>query len=105
MPSDAVHVVLDARDRDAVKKVLQRADAAVVSPPALLEPGERTGTYRRGTNIPLADEDGTSLISVEDLAVASSTSSRTPAMTGTSPLREPARLRRKVRDLAMAGER
>jgi putative NADH-flavin reductase len=43
---------------------------AYLSPPALLEPGERTGAYRRGTTTLLVDADGTSRISAEDLAVA-----------------------------------
>ncbi|MFJ4366204.1 NAD(P)-dependent oxidoreductase [Streptomyces chartreusis] len=49
------------------------ADAAWVylSPPAELEPGERTGRYRRGTDTLLtASDDGRSWISAEDLAVA-----------------------------------
>lgn len=41
-----------------------------LSPPALLEPGERTGTYRRGTTTLLTGAHGTSRISAEDLAVA-----------------------------------
>ncbi|NNH74059.1 NAD(P)H-binding protein [Nocardia uniformis] len=41
-----------------------------VSPPALLEPGVRTGDYRLGTDELLADADGNSAISMEDLAVA-----------------------------------
>ncbi|BAD57921.1 NAD(P)-dependent oxidoreductase [Nocardia farcinica] len=41
-----------------------------LSPPALLEPGERTGRYRRGTTTLLLDADGRSRISAEDLAVA-----------------------------------
>ncbi|MEU1730455.1 NAD(P)H-binding protein [Streptosporangium sp. NPDC020145] len=41
-----------------------------LSPPALLEPGTRTGEYRRGTTTLIADADGTSRISAEDLAVA-----------------------------------
>lgn len=41
-----------------------------LSPPALLEPGRRTGAYRRGTTTLLVDADGVSQISVEDLAVA-----------------------------------
>nr|WP_167536461.1 NAD(P)H-binding protein [Streptomyces ficellus] len=41
-----------------------------LSPPALLEPGERTGRYRRGTDTLLTDDEGRSRISVEDLAVA-----------------------------------
>ncbi|MBB3661984.1 MULTISPECIES: NAD(P)-dependent oxidoreductase [Prauserella salsuginis group] len=41
-----------------------------LSPPAVLEPGERTGSYRRGTTTLLIGRDGTSRISAEDLAVA-----------------------------------
>lgn len=40
------------------------------SPPALLEPGSRTGEYRSGGSTLLVDEAGTSRISVEDFAVA-----------------------------------
>ncbi|WP_435613531.1 NAD(P)-dependent oxidoreductase [Streptomyces sp. bgisy159] len=46
------------------------ADWAYLSPPALLEPGERTGRYRRGTDTLLTDAGGRSWISAEDLAVA-----------------------------------
>jgi putative NADH-flavin reductase len=41
-----------------------------LSPPALLEPGRRTGRYRRGGTELLVDDQGRSRISVEDLAVA-----------------------------------
>ncbi|WP_424858330.1 NAD(P)-dependent oxidoreductase [Streptomyces sp. SAI-170] len=41
-----------------------------LAPPALLEPGTRTGTYRRGTDTLLTASDGRSWISAEDLAVA-----------------------------------
>jgi uncharacterized protein len=41
-----------------------------LSPPAVLEPGARTGTYRRGTTTLLLDDAGRSRISAEDLAVA-----------------------------------
>jgi uncharacterized protein len=47
----------------------QTADWTYLSPPAILEPGERTGRYRKGTD-DLLVTDGTSRISVEDLAVA-----------------------------------
>lgn len=47
-----------------------RADWVYLSPPAVLEPGARTGTYRRGTTTLVAAADGTSRISAEDLAVA-----------------------------------
>lgn len=46
------------------------ADCVYVSPPALLEPGVRTGRYRRGTDTLLLSADGRSWISAEDLAVA-----------------------------------
>ncbi|MGO1908638.1 MAG: NAD(P)-dependent oxidoreductase [Brevibacterium linens] len=41
-----------------------------LSPPAVLEPGARTGNYRRGTTTLLTLPDGRSSISAEDLAVA-----------------------------------
>ncbi len=46
------------------------ADWTYLSPPALLEPGERTGVYRRGSDTLLVAPDGRSHISAEDLAVA-----------------------------------
>ncbi|MFG2567729.1 NAD(P)-dependent oxidoreductase [Streptomyces sp. NPDC048567] len=46
------------------------ADWTYLSPPAVLEPGPRTGAYRRGTTTLLTAEDGTSRIAAEDLAVA-----------------------------------
>jgi uncharacterized protein len=42
----------------------------VVSPSALIEPGERTGRFRVGTDQLLADRKGNSRISMEDYAVA-----------------------------------
>lgn len=46
------------------------ADWVYLSPPAVLEPGTRTGVYRRGTTTLLTAPDGTSRISAEDLAAA-----------------------------------
>ncbi|MFI5563717.1 NAD(P)-dependent oxidoreductase [Amycolatopsis japonica] len=45
-------------------------DWVYLSPPALLEPGVRTGAYRRGTTTILTAADGSSRISAEDFAVA-----------------------------------
>lgn len=45
-------------------------DWAYLSPAALLEPGERTGNFRLGTDELLVDAEGRSRISMEDLAVA-----------------------------------
>ncbi|MFZ3468430.1 NAD(P)-dependent oxidoreductase [Streptomyces sp. 4.24] len=41
-----------------------------LSPAARIEPGERTGTYRLGSDDLVVDDDGHSLISTEDYAVA-----------------------------------
>jgi len=48
----------------------ERADWTYLSPPAVLEPGRRSGSYRTGEDELLVDADGASRISVEDLAVA-----------------------------------
>ncbi|MFE2956603.1 NAD(P)-dependent oxidoreductase [Nocardia tengchongensis] len=41
-----------------------------VSPPALFEPGERTGAFRRGLDELIVDDAGNSSISMEDMAIA-----------------------------------
>ncbi|WP_190817727.1 NAD(P)-dependent oxidoreductase [Saccharopolyspora pogona] len=46
------------------------ADWIYLSPPTVLEPGRRIGTYRRGETTLLTNEEGASRISAEDLAVA-----------------------------------
>ncbi|CCB78384.1 conserved protein of unknown function [Streptantibioticus cattleyicolor NRRL 8057 = DSM 46488] len=55
-------------------------DWVYLSPPALLEPGRRTGRYRRGTGTLLTDADGRSWISAEDLAVAVLDELRSPGV-------------------------
>lgn len=45
-------------------------DWVYLSPPAVLEPGARTGSYRRGTSRLLTGTDGRSQISAADLAIA-----------------------------------
>ncbi|MEO6631676.1 MAG: NAD(P)-dependent oxidoreductase, partial [Mucilaginibacter sp.] len=58
--------------RDALK-VYQRETAlnwTYISPAAYIEPGERTGNFRRGKDELITDEQGTSRISMEDFAVA-----------------------------------
>ena len=45
-------------------------DWTYVSPPAQIGPGDRTGSYQRGTTTLLTDGEGGSEISAEDLAVA-----------------------------------
>lgn len=46
------------------------ADWTHLSPPAQLQPGQRSGRYRTGRDELLVARDGTSSISMEDLAVA-----------------------------------
>ena len=48
----------------------RHVDWTYLSPPALLEPGTRTGHYRLGRDELLVDDTGRSAISMEDLAVA-----------------------------------
>jgi putative NADH-flavin reductase len=45
-------------------------DWTYLSPPARLKPGERTGTYRKGTDSLLTNAHGESRISMEDYAIA-----------------------------------
>ncbi len=45
-------------------------DWTYFSPAALIEPGERTGSFRLGTDQLLTDEQGQSRISAEDFAIA-----------------------------------
>jgi hypothetical protein len=45
-------------------------DWTVFSPAALIQPGERTGNYRTGTDQLVTDQNGDSRISAEDYAVA-----------------------------------
>ena len=58
--------------RDAFYVVKQQDDLdwTVLSPAMMIEPGERTGTFRLGTDQVLADENGDSRISTADYAVA-----------------------------------
>jgi uncharacterized protein len=57
-------------------------DWTAVSPPALIEPGARTGHYRTGTDQLIADDKGKSYISAEDFAVAVVDEIETPRFKG-----------------------
>lgn len=56
--------------REVFRRAATDVDWTYLSPPALLEPGERRGSYRTGLDELLSDSTGTSRISMEDLAVA-----------------------------------
>jgi putative NADH-flavin reductase len=65
-------VALAHRDALAVWRGPEAAELewTYLSPAALIEPGERTGSYRTGGDQLLADAQGNSRISAEDFAVA-----------------------------------
>ncbi|MGW5386356.1 NAD(P)-dependent oxidoreductase [Nocardia sp. NPDC003963] len=67
---ESIRAVADASVAQLAACRDHRADWVYLSPPALLEPGSRSGTYRRGTTTLLVGAEGTSRISAEDLAVA-----------------------------------
>ncbi|USD36331.1 MULTISPECIES: NAD(P)-dependent oxidoreductase [Ferrimonas] len=58
--------------RDVLTQLQQRTDLSwsYVSPPALLAPGQRTGSFRVGGDSLLMDGDTPANVSVEDLALA-----------------------------------
>ncbi len=58
--------------RDALALYLQETELnwTNLSPAGMIEPGERTGTYRIGTDQLVVNENGESRISAEDYAVA-----------------------------------
>ncbi|WP_063009950.1 NAD(P)-dependent oxidoreductase [Nocardia kruczakiae] len=56
--------------REVFRSATTDVDWTYLSPPALLEPGERRGTYRVGADELVTDSTGASHISMEDLAVA-----------------------------------
>jgi putative NADH-flavin reductase len=64
----------EAQAQSDALDLLRAAETVVewsyVSPGALLEPGERTGEYRVGTNRLITDEEGRSRITMEDFAIA-----------------------------------
>lgn len=61
---------LAARDYLTILRKETELDWTFLSPAILLEPGERTGKFRIGTEQPVFDAAGNSKISVNDLAVA-----------------------------------
>jgi hypothetical protein len=54
---------------EEIRKV-KDLDWTAISPPASIQPGKRTGKFRRGLDKLIEDKEGNSLISREDFAVA-----------------------------------
>ncbi|OWY37378.1 3-beta hydroxysteroid dehydrogenase [Xenophilus sp. AP218F] len=61
---------LGAREALNLLRAEAELDWTMLSPAAMLEPGERTGRFRLGGDQLLADAEGNSRISVQDYAVA-----------------------------------
>jgi uncharacterized protein len=70
VPADDRDIALAAVDQLDALRADGTVDWAYLSPAAHVEPGERTGRYRLGTEELLVDANGNSTISLEDLAVA-----------------------------------
>lgn len=63
-------IALACNDQLATFRANTDVDWTYLSPAAILEPGERTGSYRLGADELLVDAEGRSTISSEDFAVA-----------------------------------
>ena len=70
LPEALLPIANACAEQHAVCRADSVADWTYVSPPALLEPGTRTGRYRLGADQLLVDADGNSTISTADFAVA-----------------------------------
>jgi putative NADH-flavin reductase len=69
-PAEFKEAALAHRDALKVYQKEKELDWTYISPAAYIEPGERTGNFRRGKDNLLTDEQGNSRISMEDFAVA-----------------------------------
>ena len=70
LPISARHIGRASADQLEVCLAETRVDWAYLSPAAQFTPGERTCSYRLGTDELLIDAEGTSKISMEDAAIA-----------------------------------
>jgi putative NADH-flavin reductase len=69
-PATLRPIALACNEQLALVREADDVDWTYVSPPALLEPGTRTGTYRTGRDHLLIDAHGNSHLSMEDFAIA-----------------------------------
>lgn len=69
-PAELAAIAQACAEQLAACRADAEADWTYLSPPAELIPGERTGSYRVGSDELLVDVDGVSTISMEDFAVA-----------------------------------
>ncbi|MFI9402884.1 NAD(P)-dependent oxidoreductase [Nocardia sp. NPDC052316] len=69
-PAELRPIAQACADQLALCRAETTTNWTYLSPPADLHPGQRTGTYRTGTDELLTDPNGQSTISMEDFAVA-----------------------------------
>lgn len=69
-PAELRPIALACNEQLEVVRGSSDLDWAYLSPPALLEPGVRTGSYRVGQDELLVGADGSSYLSMEDFAIA-----------------------------------
>ncbi|WP_433004790.1 NAD(P)-dependent oxidoreductase [Kribbella sp. CA-294648] len=69
-PVELRPIALACNEQLDVIRGADEVDWTYLSPPALLEPGVRTGSYRVGRDELLVGPDGTSYLSMEDFAIA-----------------------------------
>ncbi len=70
LPEEFVAVARASLAQSELCTVDTKADWTYASPSALLQPGERHGDFRIGTDMLLVDAEGNSEISMEDFAIA-----------------------------------
>ncbi|MFC0624124.1 NAD(P)-dependent oxidoreductase [Kribbella deserti] len=69
-PADLLPIATACTEQLEVFRADTTASWTYLSPPALLEPGERTGSFRLGLDDLIVDAHGNSSISTEDFAIA-----------------------------------
>ncbi|WP_042374376.1 NAD(P)-dependent oxidoreductase [Streptacidiphilus neutrinimicus] len=70
LPDWLLQIIHAHGDAQAYYNTVDDVTWTVLSPAGLIQPGERTGAYRTGTEQLVVDADGESRISTEDYAVA-----------------------------------
>lgn len=70
LPEDVLQTMRAHGDALDFYRTIEDLDWSNISPAAKIQPGQRTGTYRTSDEELLTDEDGNSVISFEDYAVA-----------------------------------
>jgi putative NADH-flavin reductase len=69
-PAELLPIARACNEQYSVVRAAVDVDWTYVSPPALLEPGRRTGRYRVGLDHLVTDAAGDSWLSMEDFAIA-----------------------------------